>query len=56
MHINLLHAVITGGLIYATIWGMRRFGLADADHKGFDWKLFAGIAVVVFVFNLIWPA
>ncbi|WP_171052694.1 hypothetical protein [Ruegeria sediminis] len=55
MHFDLFHAAVAAVLILATIWGMRRAGLVDGEHRGWDWKIFAAIFVVMFVFNLIWP-
>ncbi|WP_193141620.1 MULTISPECIES: hypothetical protein [unclassified Meridianimarinicoccus] len=56
MHIDLVHAAISAVLILLTIAGMRHFGIVDREHKKWDWKLFAGVFVVMLVFNLIWPA
>ncbi|MCA0871964.1 hypothetical protein LCL97_14085 [Seohaeicola saemankumensis] len=55
MHFDALHAAVAAILIFATIWGMKRFGLAKRDTGGWDWALFAGVFVVIFLFNLIWP-
>lgn len=29
--------------------------MSDPGHGKFDWKIVVAIAVVIFVFNLIWP-
>lgn len=55
MHIDLGHAIITALLVWGTIEGMRRTGMSDPGHGKFDWKIVVAIAVVIFVFNLIWP-
>ncbi|CAA6679900.1 MULTISPECIES: hypothetical protein [unclassified Lentimonas] len=56
MHFDLAHAVVSAVLILLTIFVMRKTGIADtAKKKAFDWKLFLGVLVVMFILNLIWP-
>ena len=58
MHLDILHALIAGLLIIATIFVMERAGLYVRHKDGgprFSWPLFAAIFVVVTVLNLIWP-
>jgi hypothetical protein len=56
MHFDLAHAVVSAALILLTIYVMRKTGVADATReKTFDWKIFLGVIVVMFVFNMIWP-
>lgn len=56
MHFDFAYAIVSAVLILLTIFGMRKTGLADATKKGwFDWKVFLGVFVVMFIFNLIWP-
>ena len=56
MHLNLAHAVVSAVLILMTIYVMRKTGMADATkEKKFDWKIFLGVVVMMFVFNVIWP-
>lgn len=55
MHFDLAHALVAAVLIILTIWGMRRFGLAAAEGRNWDPKLFLALFLVLFVFNLIWP-
>ncbi|MCT8160835.1 hypothetical protein [Pseudoruegeria sp. SHC-113] len=57
MHINLAHALVTALLIFATYWGLYKFGvLKQGEERRFNWKVVVAVALVVFVFNLIWPA
>lgn len=56
MHLDLAHAVVSAALILLTIFVMRKTGLADATkEKTFDWKIFLGVLVVMFIVNLLWP-
>lgn len=56
MHIDLAHAVVSAMLILLVIFVMRETGMAaTAKEKRFDWKIFVGIFVVMFIFNLLWP-
>jgi len=56
MHIDLAHAAVSAALILVVIFLMRTSGFAAAaTEKRFDWKIFVGVFVVMFVFNLIWP-
>ncbi len=56
MHIDFAHAVVATALMLLTIFVMRKTGLADASkEKAFDWKTFAGVLVVMFILNVIWP-
>lgn len=54
MHFDLAHAIVTAVLLYGTIVVMRKLGLATTERR-FDWRLFVGIALVVFLLNLVWP-
>ncbi len=57
MHIDLVHTIITVGLIFGTLWGLGRLGIIDRQKPlRFDWRAIASVALVVFIFNLIWPA
>lgn len=57
MHINLAHALVTALLIFATYWSLYKFEIVKPDEeRRFNWKIFVAVAIVVFVFNLIWPA
>lgn len=56
MHIDLAHAIVSAVLILLTIFVMRKTGMADATkQKTFDWKIFLGVLVVMFVLNIVWP-
>lgn len=55
MHLDLAHALISAVLILATLALLRRFGIAKEANTRFDWRIFAAIAAVMLVFNLIWP-
>lgn len=56
MHIDLAHAIVSAALILLTIFVMRKTGMADATkQKAFDWKIFLGVLVVMFVLNIVWP-
>lgn len=56
MHIDLAHAIVSAVLILSTIFVMRKTGMADATkQKTFDWKIFLGVLVVMFVLNIVWP-
>jgi len=56
MHLDLAHAVVSAALILLTIFVMRKTGLADATkERTFDWKIFLGVLVVMFIVNLLWP-
>ena len=56
MHIDLAHAAVSAALILVAIFLMRTSGFAAAaTETRFDWKIFVGIFVVMFVLNLIWP-
>lgn len=56
MHIDLAHAIVSAALILLTIFVMRKTGMADATkQKTFDWKIFLGVCVVMFVLNIFWP-
>lgn len=56
MHIDLAHAAVSAALILVVIFLMRTSGFAAAaTEKRFDWKIFVGVFVVMFVLNLIWP-
>ncbi len=58
MHFDLAHALIAGVLIFATMIGMQKTGLYTPHKEGgprWSWPLFAGIFMVLFIFNLIWP-
>lgn len=56
MHIDLAHAIVSAIAILLTIFVMRKTGLADATkEKAFDWKIFLGVLVVMFVVNMLWP-
>lgn len=56
MHFDLAHAAVSAALILLTIFVMRKTGLADATkEKTFDWKIFLGVLVVMFIVNLVWP-
>ncbi|SLN33553.1 hypothetical protein PSA7680_01569 [Pseudoruegeria aquimaris] len=57
MHINLAHALVTALLIFATYAALYRFGvLKPGEERRFNWKVVAAVAMVVFLFNLVWPA
>ncbi|WP_380058939.1 hypothetical protein ACFE33_15570 (plasmid) [Falsihalocynthiibacter sp. SS001] len=56
MQFDLTHAIISAVLIFLTIFVMRKTGLADpSKEKTFEWKIFLGVFVVMFVLNVIWP-
>ena len=58
MHIDLAHALVTGVLVFGVMIGMQKAGLYVPHKEGgprWSWPLFAGIGVVVFILNLIWP-
>ncbi len=56
MSFDLAHAFVSALLILATIYLMRKTGMADATKtKTFDWKVFAGVMVVMFLLNIVWP-
>lgn len=56
MQIDLAHAIVSAIAILLTIFVMRKTGLADATkEKAFDWKIFLGVLVVMFVVNMLWP-
>lgn len=54
MHFDLAHALVTAALLYATIIIMRKLGWATTERR-FDWNLVAGMALAVFILNLVWP-
>jgi hypothetical protein len=56
MHIDLLHAAITAAIMLAVLFAMRACGITKDPDKRFDWRLFAVLLVVLFIFNMIWPA
>ncbi len=54
----LAHALVTGLLVLATMWGLRRTGLVVPPSEGgprFSWITFVAIFVVIAILNLIWP-
>ena len=53
MHLDLVHAVVTGLIVFAVMWVFRKMGWNDGSR--FDWRQVAVIALAVFVFNLAWP-
>ncbi|WP_170364123.1 hypothetical protein [Ruegeria arenilitoris] len=53
MHYDLMHAVVTGLIVFVVMWVFRKAGWNDG--KRFDWRMVVTVAVVVFLFNLIWP-
>ena len=55
MHFDFFHAIISALLIWAIYWIMRRAGILDAENRGWNWKFFGAIFVVILIFNLIWP-
>lgn len=56
MTFDFAHAVVSAVLILLTIYAMRKTGLADpSKEKAFDWKIFAGVLVVMLALNLLWP-
>ena len=56
MHFDLVHALVTGLAIYATLWAVRRFGIvSEDDGRRWNWRVFAILFVVIFLINLIWP-
>lgn len=57
MHLDLAHALVTVALIFATLRVLEHFGVIEKGAKRhFNWRVFVSIAVVIFIFNLIWPA
>ncbi len=58
MHLDIAHALVTGVLIFAVMFGMQKAGLYVPRREGgpfWSWPLFFGIAAAVSVLNLIWP-
>ena len=58
MTFDLAHALVTGVLIFLVMMGMQKAGLYVPHKDGgprFSWQLFLGIALAVFILNLIWP-
>ena len=54
----LVHALVTGVLIYAIMFGMHRAGLYVPRKEGgprWSWPLFVAVGVTVFILNIIWP-
>ncbi len=54
----LAHALVTGVLIYAIMFGMYKAGLYVPRKEGgprWSWPLFAAVGVTVFILNIIWP-
>ncbi|SHG76500.1 hypothetical protein [Marivita hallyeonensis] len=55
---DLVHAVITGALVFSVMMGLQKAGLYKPHKEGgprWSWPLFFGVAVSVFILNLIWP-
>ena len=58
MHFDLAHAIVSAGLMFATIVVLRKSGYLVPHSEGgprWSWPLFLSIFVVMFIFNLIWP-
>lgn len=58
MTFDLAHALVSGVLILAVMFGMQKTGLYVPHKEGgprWSWPLFFGICVAVFVLNLLWP-
>ncbi|MDV7143479.1 hypothetical protein R3X27_12390 [Tropicimonas sp. TH_r6] len=57
MHLDLFHAIVTVALIFLTTWALDKTGFVTREErrKGFSWKYAGALALVIFVFNLIWP-
>ena len=54
----LAHALVTGVLIYAIMFGMHKTGLYLQIKEGgprWSWPLFAAVGVAVFILNILWP-
>ncbi len=58
MLFHLAHAAVAVLLIMATIWVLRRTGIAktqEPGHHRWDWSIFFAVFVVMFVLNILWP-
>ena len=58
MTFDFAHAVVSGVLIFLTIFAMHKMGLYKRRDEGgpvWSWPLFFAIIVVMTVLNLIWP-
>lgn len=56
MHFDLAHAIVAGILMLATLQVLDRTVLtADMPRGKRMLTIFVAIAVVMFIFNLIWP-
>lgn len=56
MHLDLLHALVTGVVILALMQVMSKFGIVREKGRIWDWRIFLIVFVVIFIMNLIWPA
>lgn len=56
MHLDLLHALVTGIVILALMQVMSKFGIVREKGRIWDWRIFLIVFVVIFIMNLIWPA
>lgn len=54
MHIDIVHALVSGVLILLTLWGLKTAGLRRDDRK-WDWNVFITVFVVMAILNMVWP-